>query len=51
MTNLELYERYHDPNTTDALKQSDFKVLKQRASYGNRDAAFYVSMIEACNNK
>jgi hypothetical protein len=48
MTDLELYKRYHDSETTDALKQSDFKTLKQRANYGNRDAAFYVGMIEAC---
>lgn len=51
MTDLELYKRYHDPETPEALKQSDFKVLKQRANYGNRYAAYYVGMIEACNNK
>lgn len=47
MTNKQLYESYCDSTITQALRDCRLKTLRERASYGNSDAKFYVRLIES----
>lgn len=49
MTNKQLYDSYCDDSITSALRADRLKTLKQRANYGDRNAAYYVRLIEACS--